>query len=778
MNLFKLRKMASDGDMSVTALRYLLGCHGECEYIDYKEKLNLDTDYDKACFARDVLAMKNVGGGYIVLGVKNQTWEPIGLNQPIKVDTKLLRDLVRKVTGLELEIDIVAHTIPILSEYREFGIVLIRASTKRSKRRVPTACKVSFKPKEEWGLRDGEIYFRKGDQTVRIHDDDLEDLLSDLDEAEDKLALEQQQTEPSPFMIEEGLYRILPPEYETFIDRPHLQKAVQRLIITEDRRIWIINVYGPGGVGKSALVSWLAYHCYETKAFQAILHLSAKETQLSETGITMLRPTLYSLENLIDYILYLFGFEAFINEDLEEKKDLAQTLLSDYSTLIILDNMETLSDARVMQFVRSLPPSNKSMILLTSRLRTSDWEKPLKVDELSLEETKNFLQIKTKEKNIGQIKNFDSVAQQIYASSGGLPLAIEWILGLYAIKGNLDSIINQVRNPDSPLLEFSFNISWSILDEQAQRALAVLSIFEEPPTMRLWVMALGWLTETVEYKASLLIEATFVSERIDEKTGEKTYHMLPITSAFARNKLAQMGNLEVSARTAYKRYLQQMELVAEETQQFNAIFDSFNVHRDTEKQAIILASKAQMQASSFNYDDTEKLYKEALEIDPRSVFVLMSYGKFKSERDQIGEAIELLEKATQYINKNTGFSVYWELSQVYDKIKDRRKVETYLKKALEYQPNNRFARHRLGVVMSRLGRYNDAIKIFDGLIQEELSRENGPTDTLVYSYKSKYQTLQKDKQAEKARKVREEAADELKRWPYLANKAYEFYELE
>jgi predicted HTH transcriptional regulator len=111
MNLFKLRKMASDGDMSVIALRYLLGCHGECEYLDYKEKLNLNTDYDKACFARDLLAMKNVGGGYIVLGVKNQTWEPIGLKQPIKVDTKILRDLVRKVTGLELEIDIVAHTM-------------------------------------------------------------------------------------------------------------------------------------------------------------------------------------------------------------------------------------------------------------------------------------------------------------------------------------------------------------------------------------------------------------------------------------------------------------------------------------------------------------------------------------------------------------------------------------------------------------------------------------------------------------------------------------------
>lgn len=769
--------MTIDGDLSVQALRYLLECRGECEYLDYKEELNLNSDYNKSCFARDVLAMKNVGGGYIVLGVKDQTWEPIGINQSINVDTKLFRDLLRKVTGLELEVDIVTHKIYIHSKEREFAIILIRSSAKPSKRRFPLACKVSFNPKEVWGLRDGEIYFRKGDQTVRIHANELEELLTDLYDSENKSALEQQLTEPSPFMIEEGLYRILPPDYENFIDRPLLQKDIQRLIETEDRRIWIINVYGPGGVGKSALISWLAYHCYREEKFDAILHLSAKDTRLAETGISSLRPTLYSLENLLVNILYLFDFGAYINEDLEEKKSIAQMLLSDYSTLIILDNMETVKDGRIMQFVSSLPPSNKSMILLTSRLRTSQWEKPVKVDELSLEETKQFLQVKMREKKIGQIDDFDSVAQKIHNLSGGLPLAIEWILGQFAITRNLKEVMNQVPSPDSPLLDFSFNTSWKILDEQAQKALAVISIFEEPTTLHLWAIALNSPAEVVENAISKLIEATFVSERTDEKTGEKTYHILPITSAFARNKLAEMGNLDLSARTAYKRYLQQMELVAAEMQPFNAIFENFHVHRETEKQAIILASKAQSQAKSYKFDEAERLFKEALGIDPRSSFVLMNYGIFKSDRGQIGDAIDLIEKATQYINKNTGFGIYYSLSEVYDKILDRRQVERCLRKALEYQPDHRFAKHRLGVVVSRLGKYDEAIRIFDDLIQKELSRESGPTDTLLYTYRSKIITLQKAGKSQMASKVFDEARDELERWPRLAIRAYEIGKL-
>lgn len=90
MNISRIRKMAATGDMSIDALRYLIDCHGECEHLDYKEDLSLEEDYDCAKFAKDVLAVKNVGGGFLVIGVKDKTWEPVGLTSRLMLDTKLL----------------------------------------------------------------------------------------------------------------------------------------------------------------------------------------------------------------------------------------------------------------------------------------------------------------------------------------------------------------------------------------------------------------------------------------------------------------------------------------------------------------------------------------------------------------------------------------------------------------------------------------------------------------------------------------------------------------
>ena len=101
--------MTIDGDMSTNALRYLIDCHGECEHLDFKSEIDLENDYGCANFAKDVIGMKNVGGGYIVVGVEDKTWKPTGLSARLEYDTKMLRDKVGKCTGLETEIDIVQH---------------------------------------------------------------------------------------------------------------------------------------------------------------------------------------------------------------------------------------------------------------------------------------------------------------------------------------------------------------------------------------------------------------------------------------------------------------------------------------------------------------------------------------------------------------------------------------------------------------------------------------------------------------------------------------------
>jgi tetratricopeptide (TPR) repeat protein len=769
--------MVIAGDMSVQALQYLLNCRGECEHLDFKEVLQMDNDYGCSTVSRDIVAMKNSGGGYIIIGVKDGTWDPIGINEYITLDTKKLRDGIRKATGLELDADIVRHKLFLYGEYREFALILIRSTKKISKLRTPSVCRNSFHPKDDWGIRNGEIYFRKGDSTVRVSSQqELEVLIYNLIEREDQSEQEQEDIDPSPFQVETGLYRLLSREYERFIGRTDLLRTAQEAI-EKDPRIWIVNLYGPGGVGKSALATWLAYYYYEKDYFEAILQLSAKETQLTSSGITKLNPSLYSLENLLSNILLLFNFNDYINESMEIQKETCITLLSDYAVLLILDNMETIHDGRILEFVRSLPPTNnkglitKTKVLITSRMRTSGWEMPIAVEELNYEEVKEFLRIKVNEMNIGPLKDFDVVAKKIHEASGGLPLAIQWILGLYAITGDIMPVISRVRDSDSPLLEFSFRSSWNVLSQDSQTALAVLSIFDSAPILRDWSTALDWPTERTERAAEQLVLATFVSKQVDHKTGQETYNTLPITLTFAANELTKMGDLDRISRTRYQRYVQEMDLVATETERFTSIFEEFSIERYTEKKAVILARKAESYKTRLNYDEAEKLYQEALAIDPRSVYVLVNYGSLKLEMGQIGESIRLLETASKICNKASGFLVYYNLSKVYDVVWDRDQVERCLRKALEYQPDHTTAKQQLGVVLSRLGRYNESIDLFDEIIDKELAKGSTPSNRLIYAYKSKIITLRKAGRNNDALAVLTNGLEQIKRWSHLAGRA-------
>jgi tetratricopeptide (TPR) repeat protein len=716
--------------------------------------------------------MKNTGGGYLVAGVEDKTWQPLGLSESFSLDTKELRDAVRKATGLDLDVDIVTHRLYINGQRRLFAVILVRSTAKRHKLRSPSRCIISFHASRKWGIRQGDIYFRKGDSTVRLTSrKDLLELLDDLIERQDQAALESETAMPSPFEIETGLYRLLPREYERFIGRQELRKDARKAI-EKDPRIWIVNLYGPGGVGKSALARWLAHEYYQERKFEAVLQLSAKNRKLTEKGIQRVRPTLYSIGNLVDNILRLFGFSEYLDRTLEDRKEITSMLLQDYSMLLILDNMETVQDGRIMEFVRSLSPDSQAKVLLTSRMRSHGWEMPVRVDELTETEVREFAQAKAEEMNLGTIRDVGGIFDRIHRASGGLPLAIQWILAQYSITGDWDTVTERVSGSDSPLLEFSFRNLWNFLSERSRKALAVLSIFDEPPTLHLWATALDWSRQYIEQAAEDLEEKTFISKKVTPETGKETYHALPITLQFAANELCKMGNLEISARTNYQRYVQEMELVAAETERYSFLFNKFHVERDTEKKAIILARKAEAEANALNYSEAERLYQRALKVDPRSVYVLVQYALLKLSIGEIGHAIDLMEEATSRCDRRTGFFVYYNFSKVYDETRDRHNVERCLRKALEYNPEHPIARHQLGVVISRLGRFEEAIQIFDDLISDELKRSR-PSDTLVYAYKTKLINLEKAKRESEIPTVLEEAKEEINKWPHLRGRVHD-----
>jgi hypothetical protein len=325
--------MVQDGDLSLSAAQYLVDCRAECEWLDYKENLSLDNDPNVAYFTRDVLAMKNTGGGYIVVGVQDKTWRPVGLGAELPYDGKLLRDKVRRGCGLDLELDIVHHSMRHEGTTLLVAIILVRSSRKRSKRRTPSLVKSDFKPGEKYGLRRGEIYARQGDSTVKVDSTEmLEQLLSDLEDRADAASVEADEP-TSPFAIHSGLYRLQQPDFDVFVGRSVLRQNVVDAVL-KDPRIWIINIHGPGGVGKSAIATWAAYHFYENRTFESIVQLTAKETTLTERGIRRNRSrTLHSLDDLLDRLCSVFEEEP--PEDLEQKRVVTE-ILSAWSCLLVL----------------------------------------------------------------------------------------------------------------------------------------------------------------------------------------------------------------------------------------------------------------------------------------------------------------------------------------------------------------------------------------------------------------------------------------------------------
>jgi predicted transcriptional regulator len=772
MNLAVLERMVGQGDLSTEAFRYLLNCRGEAEWLDYKETLKLDSDHELCSFAKDVLAFKNVGGGYIIVGVRDKTWEQMGLAAPFPYDTKLLRDKVLRATGLSLDIDVVTHSLANASTNTVFALVLIRSSRKRNKRRSPTVTTKDFCASTPFGLRRGEIYIRDGDSTVKVStQEQLATLLDRLEDQADEDAL-RSDSGPSPFAIQEGTYRLLDRGFEGFVGRvSHRDKLLSA--IRGDPRIWIINVHGPGGVGKSALVNWTTHELYGTREFEAILQLTAKETILTDAGIMHYSRSLYSLENLLDHVLILF--DEGTDRDLESKINLAYELLTAWKTLIVLDNMETVSDGRVLSFIQKLPVSSKSRVVLTSRQKTGGWELALPVTEMTASEILDFVRLTAREMKVEFPIDSATIAE-VTKVSGGLPLATQWIIGRYKNTGHLDLALDGVKSKDSPVLEFTFRNIWTTLDSDARTILALLSIFDGPATIHEILVASEMAVDRVERAISSLIEVTLVNRNTQQSDGRTLFSALPITLSFARNQLATMGELEVHARQRVQRFNEQMELQISEVARFQSEFDKFGLSTPNEKRAAILCRRAESEMFSGNADTAELMLQQARDLAPQSAYVHAKSAVYELARNRVGAALDRADEAIGRSSAKTAALCYTVKARILDVQWDKAGRLEALKQALKYEPNDTVLRHQYGVALSRLGRPQDAVVEFTKIIDEE-SLRIPPRETLIMSLTTRIINLKRLERLEEAQEDIRLATDLLARHPHLAHLAGRLSEL-
>src|SRR4026207_951992 len=162
------------------------------------------------------------------------------------------------------------------------------------------------------------------------------------------------------------------PRRPYFVGREEEIKTILQSL-QPNSRTFIVGIEGIGGVGKSTLAIELSYLCVENYLFESVIWISAKESILTLQGIEPVIPEAKTLSEILITIGTSLGNPTIGNLSIQDQIKRAYNLLSRRTTLLVLDNFESLSrneQREIIDFLRRSPITLK--VVITSRERVSE----------------------------------------------------------------------------------------------------------------------------------------------------------------------------------------------------------------------------------------------------------------------------------------------------------------------------------------------------------------------------------------------------------------------
>jgi len=227
----------------------------------------------------------------------------------------------------------------------------------------------------------------------------------------------------------------------------------------------LINLWGPGGAGKTELAAEVARQLAPT--FNGRVVWTGPELRSG-----------FSFTTLLDEVASQLG-----HPDLRQagpqrtKKELLRVLLAERRTLIVIDNFETIPEQEQIHCAGWLANDAPCPALVTSRAAL-DPARNIQIEMMSPIEAQEFM-----EKAIGQRANpriFDApIRNRIMTIANFNPLLMEWIIRQIDLARDPDDVLRDLAQGTSPATERVFDRSFKLarVGNAGRRALIALSLF-------------------------------------------------------------------------------------------------------------------------------------------------------------------------------------------------------------------------------------------------------------------------------------------------------------
>jgi len=348
------------------------------------------------------------------------------------------------------------------------------------------------------------------------------------------------------------------PRRPYFVGREEEIKTILQSL-QPDNRTFIVGIEGIGGVGKSALAIEVSHRCVEEELFESVIWISAKESVLTLHGVEPIIPEAKSLTDILITIGTVLGNPTIGNLSLQEQIRRAYSLLARRTTLLVLDNFESLSRKEqhdILEFLRRSPITLK--VIVTSRERVAEGQ-IIRLQGLNEEESAALLKWDAQQKNIHLT---EAQNKQLIDLTGGLPLALLWVQGQIAVLGySVTQVLDKLSlDSNIPILQYCFNHSWNLLKDGNEKKLLLILALHPEAMSREALREISGIEDEEEFERALsdLLQLTLTGHEPDRDY----FSILPLTRRFIRTQFANNRRFVQQAewRTAqyYSRLVAQM----------------------------------------------------------------------------------------------------------------------------------------------------------------------------------------------------------------------------
>ncbi|MEU3301554.1 NB-ARC domain-containing protein [Streptomyces sp. NPDC006678] len=232
----------------------------------------------------------------------------------------------------------------------------------------------------------------------------------------------------------------------------------------------VVSILGDGGIGKTSIALKAAYELLDDpkSPFDAFVWVTAKATILTVNEIQRISG---AIENSLG--LFASAAEQLGGENAKKSKDPVSEVLSyleHFKVLLILDNMETVLDQRLRDFLLDLPMGSK--VIITSRIGLGI-ENPVALAPLSTEDSTRLLRKLARVRNVEALQGLQpqAIAKMVQAMKGH-PAYIRWFVsGVQAGKRP-----EELLHENDLLLDFCMSNVYGHLTEQGRAVLRSMQV--------------------------------------------------------------------------------------------------------------------------------------------------------------------------------------------------------------------------------------------------------------------------------------------------------------